>query len=128
MMSISTLAGRGASITSKSVASLLVDLEISRSHFRPKVSNENPWSEAWFKRLKYVPDFPERFGSLADARTRATVAGSTRSGRLSARDAVAFDTRSCPGRICAAREHSADGDLDGAPSGVRARAVWDRAR
>jgi len=55
-------------MTSKTVAALLSDLEVTRSHSRPKVSNDNPYSEAWFKTLKYSPTFPERFGCLADAR------------------------------------------------------------
>ena len=55
-------------MTSKTVAALLSDLEVTRSHSRPKVSNDNPYSEAWFKTLKYAPTFPERFGCLADAR------------------------------------------------------------
>src|SRR5699024_7886481 len=61
-------ADRGTSMTSKSVATLLADLEVTRSHSRPKVSNDNPYSETWFKTLKYSPDFPERFGSLTAAR------------------------------------------------------------
>lgn len=61
-------ADRGTSMTSKTVAALLADLRVTRSHSRPKVSNDNPFSEAWFKTLKYAPTFPERFGSLADAR------------------------------------------------------------
>jgi putative transposase len=61
-------ADRGTSMTSKTVAALLSDLEVTRSHSRPKVSNDNPYSEAWFKSLKYAPTFPERFGCLADAR------------------------------------------------------------
>jgi putative transposase len=61
-------ADRGTSMTSKTVATLLSDLEVTRSHSRPKVSNDNPYSEAWFKTLKYSPVFPERFGCLADAR------------------------------------------------------------
>jgi len=56
-------------MTSKTVAALLDDLGVTRSHSRPKVSNDNPYSEAWFKTLKYAPVFPERFGALADART-----------------------------------------------------------
>ena len=59
---------RGTSMTSKTVAALLSDLEVTRSHSRPKVSNDNPYSEAWFKTLKYAPTFPERFGALADVR------------------------------------------------------------
>jgi len=54
-------------MTSKTVAQLLADLEVTRSHSRPKVSNDNPYSEAWFKTLKYAPTFPDRFGSLTDA-------------------------------------------------------------
>lgn len=61
-------ADRGTSMTSKTVATLLADLEVTRSHSRPKVSNDNPYSEANFKTLKYHPTFPERFGSLAHAR------------------------------------------------------------
>ena len=61
-------ADRGTSMTSKPVAQLLVDLNVTRSHSRPRVSNDNPYSEAAFKTLKYAPAFPENFGSLADAR------------------------------------------------------------
>ncbi|WP_413644503.1 IS3 family transposase [Micromonospora sp. RTP1Z1] len=65
-------ADRGTSMTSKSVADLLEDLAVTRSHSRPKVSNDNPYSEAWFKTLKYAPVFPDRFASLADARAFMT--------------------------------------------------------
>jgi transposase InsO family protein len=61
-------ADRGTSMTSKPVSALLADLGITRSHSRPRVSNDNPFSEAQFKTLKYLPDFPDRFVSLADAR------------------------------------------------------------
>lgn len=61
-------ADRGTSMTSKPVASLLADLEVTRSHSRPKVSNDNPYSESLFKTLKYGPAFPERFGSIHHAR------------------------------------------------------------
>lgn len=61
-------ADRGTAMTSKSVADLLEDLSVTRSHSRPKVSNDNPQIEAWNKTLKYAPVFPERFASLADAR------------------------------------------------------------
>jgi len=61
-------ADRGTSMTSKPVAQLLVDLGVARSHSRPHVSNDNPYSEAAFKTLKYAPVFPGNFGSLADAR------------------------------------------------------------
>jgi putative transposase len=53
---------------SKPVAALLVDLDVAKSHSRPHVSDDNPYSEAQFKTLKYRPDFPERFGSIEDAR------------------------------------------------------------
>ncbi len=61
-------ADRGSSMTSKPVAFLMADLGITKTHSRPHVSNDNPYSEAQFKTLKYRPDFPERFGSLEDAR------------------------------------------------------------
>lgn len=60
-------AGRGTSMTSKTVAAVLSDLEVTRSHSRPRVSNDNPYSEALFKTLKYSPEFPERFASVHDA-------------------------------------------------------------
>ena len=62
-------ADRGTSMTSKPVAQLLVDLGVARSHSRPHVSNDNPYSEANFKTLKYCPAFPGRFGSIHDARS-----------------------------------------------------------
>jgi putative transposase len=61
-------ADRGGSMTSKPVSEMMIDLGMCRSHSRPRCSNDNPYSEAQFKTLKYVPDFPDRFGSLADAR------------------------------------------------------------
>ena len=61
-------ADRGTSMRSKPVAALLVDLDITRTHNRPHVSDDNPYSESQFKTLKYRPDFPQRFGSLEDAR------------------------------------------------------------
>lgn len=61
-------ADRGSSMTSKPVAFLLADLGITKSHSRPHVSNDNPYSEAHFKTLKYRPDFPGRFGSMDEAR------------------------------------------------------------
>jgi putative transposase len=61
-------ADRGPSMASKPVALLLADLGVTKSHSRPHVSNDNPYSEAQFKTLKYRPDFPERFGCLAEAR------------------------------------------------------------
>ncbi len=61
-------ADRGPSMKSKSVALLLSDLGVRKSHSRPHVSNDNPFSEAQFKTLKYCPEFPGRFGSIQDAR------------------------------------------------------------
>ena len=61
-------ADRGSSMKSKPVALLLGDLGITKTHSRPYTSDDNPFSEAQFKTLKYRPDFPERFGSLEDAR------------------------------------------------------------
>lgn len=61
-------ADRGSSMKSKAVALLLADLGVTKTHSRPHVSNDNPFSEAQFKTLKYRPGFPERFGSLEDAR------------------------------------------------------------
>lgn len=61
-------ADRGTSMRSKPVAALLVDLDVTKTHSRPHVSDDNPYSEAQFKTLKYRPDFPDRFGSIEDAR------------------------------------------------------------
>jgi putative transposase len=62
-------ADRGSSMISKSVAFLLADLGVTKTHSRPHVSNDNPFSEAAFKTLKYRPGFPERFGCIEDARS-----------------------------------------------------------
>jgi putative transposase len=61
-------ADRGSSMKSKLVANLLADLGVTKTHSRPYVSNDNPYSEAQFKTLKYCPSFPDRFGSIQDAR------------------------------------------------------------
>ena len=61
-------ADRGSSMTSKPVALMLADMGVLKTHSRPHVSNDNPYSEAQFKTLKYRPDFPDRFGSIEDAR------------------------------------------------------------
>ncbi len=61
-------ADRGSSMASKSVALLLSDLGVTKTHSRPHVSNDNPFSESQFKTLKYRPGFPDRFGSLEHAR------------------------------------------------------------
>ena len=62
-------ADRGAPMTSKLVAELLLDLGVTRSHSRPSISNDNPYSEAQFKTMKYGPSYPDRFASIDDART-----------------------------------------------------------
>jgi putative transposase len=61
-------ADRGTSMTSKPVAMLLADLGVTRSHSRPHVSDDNPYSESQFKTLKHHPTFPDRFGCIQDAR------------------------------------------------------------
>ncbi len=61
-------ADRGAAMTCKTVAQLMTDLKITRSHSRPKTSNDNPFIEASFKTLKYDPAFPAQFGSVQHAR------------------------------------------------------------
>lgn len=61
-------ADRGNPMNSESFALLLADLGVTKTHSRPNVSNDNPYSEAQFKTLKYRPDYPKRFGSLTDAR------------------------------------------------------------
>jgi putative transposase len=64
-------ADRGSSMKSKPVALLLSDLGVTKTHSRPHVSNDNPYSEAHFKTMKYRPEFPGRFGSLEDARSHS---------------------------------------------------------
>jgi putative transposase len=61
-------ADRGSSMTSVAVGQLLADLGVTKTHSRPHVSNDNPYSESGFKTLKYRPGFPEYFGSIEDAR------------------------------------------------------------
>ena len=60
-------ADRGCSMKSKPVALLLSDLGVTKTHSRPHVSNDNPFSESQFKTLKYRPEFPKRFGCIEDA-------------------------------------------------------------
>jgi putative transposase len=62
---------RGAAMTSKPLALLYADLGVTRSLSRPHTSNDNPFSEAQFKTLKYRPEFPDRFGSVEDARMQS---------------------------------------------------------
>jgi putative transposase len=59
---------RGSPMRAKNTAELLVDLGVAASFSRPRVSNDNPFSGAQFKTLKYRPEFPERFESLEQAR------------------------------------------------------------
>jgi len=61
-------ADRGPSMTSKTLAHLLADLGVTKSHSRPYTSNDNPFSESQFRTMKYRPEFPDRFGSIQDAR------------------------------------------------------------
>lgn len=65
---LTTHTDRGSSMTSKPVALLLADLGVTKSLSRPHTSNDNPYSEAQYKTLKYHPGFPERFGSIQDGR------------------------------------------------------------
>jgi transposase InsO family protein len=65
----------GAAMTSKPLASLLADMDIRRTHNRPRTSNDNPYSESQFKTMKYTPDYPERFASIGE--TRAWMAAFT---------------------------------------------------
>jgi putative transposase len=62
-------ADRGSSMKSKVVAQLMADLGVTKTHSRPHVSNDNPYSESQFKTLKYSPAFPDRFGSIEDSRS-----------------------------------------------------------
>ncbi|MGB8382275.1 MAG: IS3 family transposase [Dermatophilaceae bacterium] len=59
----------GPAMTSKPLASFLVDLDIRRTHNRPRTSNDNPYSESQFKTMKYMPDYPDRFASIGEARS-----------------------------------------------------------
>jgi putative transposase len=61
-------ADNGSSMKSKPAAFLMADLGVTKTHSRPHVSDDNPYSESHFKTLKYRPGFPERFGSIQDAR------------------------------------------------------------
>jgi len=64
-------ADNGSSMTSKTLALKLADLGVTKSHSRPYVSDDNPFSESQFKTMKYRPEFPDRFGSLEDARAHS---------------------------------------------------------
>jgi putative transposase len=60
-------ADRGPGITSKAMTFLLAERGVTKTHSRPYVSNDNPYSESQFKTMKYRPEFPERFGCYQDA-------------------------------------------------------------
>ena len=62
-------ADRGSSMKSKIIAQLLADLGVTKTHSRPYVSDDNPFSESQFRTMKYRPEFPERFGSIQDSRS-----------------------------------------------------------
>jgi putative transposase len=64
-------ADRGTPMTSKPLAYLLADLGVTRSHSRPYTPNDNPFSEAQFKTMKYQPNYPQRFDDLLEARAWA---------------------------------------------------------
>jgi len=64
-------ADRGSAMTSKTVGQLMVDLGVEKSHSRPHVPDDNPYSESQFKTMKYRGDYPKQFGSIEDARTWA---------------------------------------------------------
>ena len=61
-------ADRGSSMTSQPVAFLMADLGVTKSHSRPYVSDDNPYSESQFRTMKYRPEFPDLFGSIQDSR------------------------------------------------------------
>jgi putative transposase len=61
-------AERGSSMSSKPVAFLLADLGVTKTHSRPHVSDDNPYSESHFRTMKYRPEFPDRFGCIQDSR------------------------------------------------------------
>jgi putative transposase len=71
-------ADRATSVRSNLVAALLVDLEVAKTQIRPHVSDNNPFSEAQFKTLKYRLDFPDRFESIKDARAHSTALRNSR--------------------------------------------------
>jgi len=88
-------ADRGSSMTSKPVALLLADLGVTKTHSRPHVSNDNPYSESHFKTLKYRAEFPDRFGSLEHARTRVASSSSGTTMRITTRDSGCSRLTTC---------------------------------
>jgi putative transposase len=63
---------RGPAMKSQTVAQLLAALGVVKSHSRPRISNDNPFSESQFKTLKYQPEFPDRFASYDHAKNYCT--------------------------------------------------------
>src|SRR6202012_2363976 len=108
---LSLHADRGSSMTSKPVALLLADLGITQSHSRPHVSNDNPYSEAQFKTLKYRPAFPARFTSAEAARAHCQDFSAGTTPRPPWRARLAHrrrrSPRPCPGRPEQGRERPA---------------------
>ena len=96
-------ADRGAPMRSKLVALLFSDLGIAASHSRPRVSNDNPFSEAQFRTVKYRPAFPKRFGALG---TRAPSATTSWLGTMTPRTTAASAISRRPTCITAARRRS----------------------
>jgi len=92
---LSIHADRGSSMTSKRVAHLLADLGVTRSHSRPHQSNDNPFSEAQFKTLKYCPAFPERFASLEHARAFCAGSSTTTTSRTVTRASACTPPQTC---------------------------------
>ncbi len=88
-------ADRGSSMASKPVAFLLADLGVTKSHSRPHCSNDNPFSEAQFKTLKYRPDFPDRFGCIGDGPSGYRT-GSVTPRNLQQRPSLAVSVRAPP--------------------------------
>ncbi|MCA1736861.1 MAG: DDE-type integrase/transposase/recombinase [Actinobacteria bacterium] len=111
-------ADRGSSMTSGLVAQLLSDLGVARSHSRPHVSDDNP-SQAGFKTFKYFPTFPERLGSIQDARALCLGSACSRMGWAGARSAIYCgnapptyanaDKATCVRSVCGGCNHETSG-------------------
>jgi putative transposase len=96
-------ADRGTSMSSKPVAFLLADLGVTKTHSRPHVSNDNPYSESQFRTLKYRPEFPDRFGCIQDSRVWRSCAESPpgkKSARLISIASPIFASVSSDGTVC----------------------------
>lgn len=106
-------ADRGSAMTSPCVAHLLADLGVTKTHSRPQVSNDHPFSEAHFKTVKYHPTTPERFGSLEDARTWARDVFQWGQPRAPPHRDRAVDTGDRASRPCATDPSGAPGGAEG---------------